>query len=386
MPRPAVTVFCLLFPALLMSCATVARKNNSPYTHGELIETSTRRVIPKDELASILEPYSVIFVGEVHINPDHHAFQLEVLKALHKSGESLAVGMEMFPREAQPVLDRWVAGSLSEKEFIREAQWYTVWGFPFELYRDILLYVRANKIPLVGLSAPNPVIREVAKGGISSLDDVDRHSVAKDIQLDNEAHRRIIHEQFKEHPVTDDEFENFYEAQRTRDETMAETLALVFGKGPDAPDKILVLAGAGHMANRLGVPDAFARRVNRPYVVLIPVEAGDVDEVAEANAADYVRVSLPTPKHHHPMIGVMLNPEELKSGRMEVRKVVKGSAAEKMGLQPGDIMEKVNGIAVKTPKDIHDALLKSPDQRGHTLTISRDGKSMTMDFILDFGQ
>ena len=25
---------------------------------------------------------------------------------------------------------------------------YTVWGFPFELYRDILLYVRDKKIPL----------------------------------------------------------------------------------------------------------------------------------------------------------------------------------------------------------------------------------------------
>ena len=386
MLRPAV-MFFFLFPALLMACATVVQEAHSPYTPGELIDASTRRVIPKDELASILEPYSVIFVGEVHTNPDHHAFQLEVLKALYKSGESLVVGMEMFPREAQPVLDRWVAGSLSEEEFIREVQWYTVWGFPFELYRGILLYVRDKKIPLVGLSAPNSVIREVAKGGIRSLDDVDRHSVAKDIQLDNEAHRRLIHERFEDHPPTDDEFENFYEAQRARDETMAETLALVFSKGPEAPDKILVLAGIGHMLNRLGVPDAFARRVNRPYVVLIPVEAGDVDEAIEDNAADYVWVSLPTPpKHHPPMIGVMLNPAELKAGRLVVKEVVKGSAAEKMGLQPGDIMEKVNGIEVRTPKDIHDALQKSPDKRSHTLTINRDGKSMTMDFTLDLGQ
>lgn len=387
MLRPAVMLFCLFLLVSLMACATTAKKSQSPYTHGELIETSNKRVIPKDELASILAPYSVIFVGEVHANPDHHAFQLEALRALYKSGDSIAVGMEMFPREAQPVLDRWVAGLLTEDEFIREVDWYIVWGFPFELYRDILLYVRDKKIPLVGLSAPNAVIREVAKGGIASLNDMDRHSVAKDIELDNEAHRRIIHERFEEHPPTAAEFETFYEAQRTRDETMAETLAFVFSKGSDAPDKILVLAGEGHMVYRLGVPDAFARRLKRPFVVIIPAEADDVEEIIKSDAADHVWVSLPTPsKPHRPMIGVMLDPEELNSGRLVVRKVAKDSAAEKMGLQPGDVMEKVNGMPVKSPKDIHDALKKSPDHRNHTMTVNRDGKSMTLGFILEIDQ
>src|SRR3569623_2700722 len=56
-------------------------------------------------------------LGEHHDNPDHHAWQLQVLAGLLALHPDLAIGFEMFPRSVQPALDRWVAGSLGEKEF-----------------------------------------------------------------------------------------------------------------------------------------------------------------------------------------------------------------------------------------------------------------------------
>ena len=60
---------------------------------------------------------AVVLLGETHINADHHRWQLQALAALHAQRPDMVIGFEMFPRRIQPVLDRWVAGELTEKEF-----------------------------------------------------------------------------------------------------------------------------------------------------------------------------------------------------------------------------------------------------------------------------
>ena len=49
--------------------------------------------------------------------------------------------MEMFPRRLQPVLDRWVAGGLSEAEFLKQAEWDRVWHYDPQLYLPILHFL-----------------------------------------------------------------------------------------------------------------------------------------------------------------------------------------------------------------------------------------------------
>ena len=39
------------------------------------------------------------------------------------------IGFEAFPRRVQPVLERWVAGQLSESEFLAQSDWRNVWRF-----------------------------------------------------------------------------------------------------------------------------------------------------------------------------------------------------------------------------------------------------------------
>ena len=60
---------------------------------------------------------SVVLLGEMHDNPEHHQWQLQVLAALHAVRPDMIIGFEMFPRRVQKVLDQWVAGELSEAEF-----------------------------------------------------------------------------------------------------------------------------------------------------------------------------------------------------------------------------------------------------------------------------
>ena len=57
----------------------------------------------------------IVFVGETHTNPMHHHIQLKVLKATqalsHAEGSTTAVGLEMFYRQHQNLLDRYIFGT-----------------------------------------------------------------------------------------------------------------------------------------------------------------------------------------------------------------------------------------------------------------------------------
>lgn len=60
---------------------------------------------------------SVVLLGETHINPEHHRWQLQMLATLYAARPDMVIGFEMFPRRVQKILDQWVAGELTESEF-----------------------------------------------------------------------------------------------------------------------------------------------------------------------------------------------------------------------------------------------------------------------------
>jgi len=83
--------------------------------------------LPIKTLISDLALRSVVLLGERHDSAEHHRWQLQVITALHAARTDMVIGLEMFPRAAQPALDRWIAGAVSEAEFLRESGWREVW-------------------------------------------------------------------------------------------------------------------------------------------------------------------------------------------------------------------------------------------------------------------
>ena len=64
---------------------------------------------------------------------------------------------DVCPRQ-QPVLDRWVAGELDEKAFLKESHWFENWGMDFTHYRDLLHFARKRRIPLIALNAEKDLV------------------------------------------------------------------------------------------------------------------------------------------------------------------------------------------------------------------------------------
>jgi len=112
-----------------------------------------------------LKKNRIILVGEHHTDQNHHFGQLNIIQALHGAGAQVAIGLEMFRNDNQNVLDQWIAGNISEKQF--EEIYYDNWTYPWSLYRMIFEYARKEQIPMIGLNVPREITRQVSRGGFN---------------------------------------------------------------------------------------------------------------------------------------------------------------------------------------------------------------------------
>ena len=121
---------------------------------GDILDTAANAKISFEQLIGQLGQARVVYVGERHNNRSHHAMQLKIIQALVDNGRQVSVGMEMFDHTYQNKLDRWVAGTWDWPTFLQQVHWYANWRYQDSLYKDILLYIQAQKLRLIGLNIP----------------------------------------------------------------------------------------------------------------------------------------------------------------------------------------------------------------------------------------
>jgi uncharacterized iron-regulated protein len=236
-----------------------------------IISTKTGKAITFDQLMASLNRHQILFVGEKHTNSAHHAIQQKIIEAVFKKTPSMRVGMEMFDRSYQEVLKLWSAGVLDEETFLRKVHWYANWGYDFALYRDILQFIKENRIKIVALNIPTYIPARIRIGGVDSLFDTDKQYLPKEIDTSNSAHSDYV------------KFDDFYMAQCVWDEIMAESIAADLGG-----NTIVVLAGNGHIQYKYGIPDRAARRTGLSFRTLYLAPEG---EEIELGIADFIWVT-----------------------------------------------------------------------------------------------
>ncbi len=286
------------------------------------------------EILPRLAESRVIFVGEHHDRHAHHLNQLAVIRYLHQQGHPLAIGMEMFQRPYQQALDDYLAGTIDEAEFLRESKYFEHWGYDYNLYKPLLDYARANQIPVLALNIDGELNRKIARQGLAALDRAERARLPEVLDLADPRYREDLYQVFRLHRQLrhHQEFEHFLQAQVVWDETMAQTAAEFLAGHPE--HKLVILAGNGHLRYRYGIPQRLYRRTGVNYQVLAQ------DEELTAEVADYVLLSEPVQGQSSPMLGIGLDPEH---EAIRVTSVSEDSAAERAGLQTGDILTHADG-------------------------------------------
>jgi len=239
---------------------------------GRIIDLEEGKSISFGQLIEQLQSKELIFVGEVHDNPEHHLIQVQILQALMARYGPLTVAMEFFDETRQPVLDRYLKEEVSETVFLKDVDWDKSWSFPYHFYRPIIFLSKEKGRALLGINVPHNIVRKVARSGLDSLTPEERDQVAKEINLDNQPHRDYLSEVFKDHSHHHQlkNFEYFYQAQCVWEETMAENIARYLA---DNRGKMVVFAGNGHITDRFGIPERVLRRlqVSLATIVLYPL-------------------------------------------------------------------------------------------------------------------
>ncbi|OGW49978.1 MAG: hypothetical protein A2078_02900, partial [Nitrospirae bacterium GWC2_57_9] len=282
------------------------------------------------------------YIGEYHDQHAHHAVQLEMIKSLYQQDRKLAIGMEMFQRPFQKVLDDYVAGVIDERAFLKGTEYFKRWVFDYNLYKPILDFAREKRIPVIALNQRKEITEKVSKSGLDALTDEERKDLPQQMDFSDTPYRERLKAVFDQHKGSAERnFDFFYQAQVLWDETMALSLDEFIRKNPD--HRVAVIAGGGHIAYGSGIPKRAFRRNALPYFIVL--NDGDVDR----DIAHYLIMPEPLDGVSAPKLMAALMAE---NGQVRVIDLPEDSVSRKAGIRTGDRILSLDNQKVESVEDI----------------------------------
>ncbi len=330
--------------------------------------TPTMAIVPDqmstlDRIIPDLLEKRVIFVGEQHNRFEHHINQLHIIQQFHKAGSDFGVGMEMFKKPFQGVIDAYLLDKIDEQTFLKQTRYFEEWGYNYHLYKPIVDFIKKNHIPLIALNLPEKITRQVSRSGLDMLDPADKDLIPESLDFSDNRYTRDLRAVFDLHNGQEalKDFNYFYQAQVLWDETMAETAHQFLQKAPGR--KLIVLAGNGHLRYRYGIPKRLRRRTMASSAVILQ------DETIESGIADYVLKTTRIEGTRSPKLGVAV--EENNTGLL-IKSVVDNSPAQKSGLEKSDIITMFNHVTIQSLADLRWGLFTTDTGNTYPLQIKRN--------------
>ncbi len=329
----------------------------------------------------------VILLGETHSSAEHHRWQLHTIAALHSRQPKMALGFEMFPRRVQPTLDQWVAGTLTETQFLERSEWGKVWGFDPELYLPIFHFARMHRIPMVALNVDRSLVAEVGEKGWASIPASLREGVSDPAPPAKE-YRDALFASYLEHlpedsplrkqptaEIQDADFERFVQAMQVWDRAIAQAIAQRRA-GLDPP-MVVAIMGSGHLRDGYGVPHQLRDLGVHGAAALLPWDIDEDCANLKPSFADVVfgvdsPAAAPTER---PRLGVRL---EQAGDAVTIREVVNDSVAQSAGLRSGDEITSIAGLPAKSVDDVVQTVQRMPPGTWLPLTVRRDKESLEL--------
>jgi aminopeptidase N len=303
---------------------------------------ATSRVKDLFEIIDRISEKDVVYVGESHDRFEDHRVQLQVIKELYKIHPNTAIGMEMFQKSSQQALDDYISGKTDERTFLKESDYFKQWGFDYKLYREILLFARAYKIPVIALNIRKDIVSKVAKEGLQSLADDELKEVPVYFDISDNEYKERLRDIFQAHGHTRNRnFDFFYQAQVLWDESMARNLDEFMRANPE--HKVIVLAGQGHLMYGSGIPSRAFRLNGRSFGIIL--NSAEIEE----GIADFVLFPPTVQLPESPRLGVVLKEENKK---VIIAGISSGSVAEKAGLQENDVLVSVDDTKIENADDL----------------------------------
>jgi len=309
----------------------------------EIFSAVTGHTITFEKMIAEMADARVIHVGESHNSLPMHQIQARIIRSLYEQNPELTIGLEMFTPLRQEHLNKWSMGLLTEKEFIREADWYVAWNFNFSFYADIFAAAKSLRIPIHGLNAPRAVISKLRMRGYAALTEEEK-ALVPDPDITHQEHRAYIRAIFEnmdmpavmKGPGLDKVFEGLYRSQSAWDEVMSDNMlkALEYTR-----KRMVVLAGSGHLMYNLGLNRRAFEKSGWPFktVVCVVVPKGQDSLEVSRSLGDDVWGLTEEDRPAYPSMGLKLKMFDNLANPVVEREPIDG-VAQDSGFKKGDVV------------------------------------------------
>ncbi|MCB9224792.1 MAG: ChaN family lipoprotein [Crocinitomicaceae bacterium] len=132
-----------------------------------VLYNSSGKTVDIDDLMKATNEKRFIFFGEYHNNPISHWLQFEVTKRLYTMAKSrLMLGAEMFESDNQYIIDEYLSGKISEKNFQAEVR---LWPNYDTDYKPLMEFAKEKGLRFIATNIPRRYANMCYKQGLDSL-------------------------------------------------------------------------------------------------------------------------------------------------------------------------------------------------------------------------
>ena len=279
-----------------------------------LIETQLGKVAPRvvdmDMVIADLAGYDAIFIGEAHGHAASHYVQSKIFSGLHAKYADTALSMEQFERSQQGVMDDYLAGKIGEETLIHDGK---AWDHYRSSYRPLVEFAKNNGLPVIAAEIPGNMVSCVGERGPGFLNELKgepRTWIASKLHLEDGAYKDKFYaflDATAGHRVAGDmseaekEQKKFrrFAAQVSRDDTMAESIALHMKANPGR--KVMHINGSFHSAGLLGTVERLKMhipglRVANVHPIMVDDPENPTFASKDVGQGQYLLLIYPTPK------------------------------------------------------------------------------------------
>ncbi|MGE6220692.1 ChaN family lipoprotein [Nubsella zeaxanthinifaciens] len=264
--------------------------------HYKIYDVKKQKLISIEAIAADMAKADVLFFGEEHNDSIGHYLEASLLKKLAANyPNQVALTMEMFHTDVQPIINEYLQGIISEKNFIKEAR---AWN-NYKDYRPMIELAKTQKFEVIGANAAARYSNAVTRSGLQVLADLPASSKQFLPPLPIDTLTGRYYEKFIDllgghgmGPM------KVYQSQNFWDATMAWSIAK-FAKA-NKGKKVFQVNGRFHSDERLGTYAQLQKIA--PKLKVLNIACFSADDFANPNwekhqaLGDYVILTDPTVK------------------------------------------------------------------------------------------
>lgn len=258
-----------------------------------ILDPSTQERVALEDFVMALAHADAVLLGEQHTDETTHRFELEVFEQLLKRKQNnVVLALEMFDRDVQPALDRYLAGEIAESEFLAQAR---PWSNYSEAYRPLVEAAKHAGSRVVASNFPAPIRQKLVMSGaddVSSLTDEEKKLTPQRYLPNSPVYWKRVDNAVRGHvgmePSESGE-QRLYSAQSLWDNAMGEACADALNDNPG--HTVLHVNGGFHSANWGGVVHQLRQRTPAAKIVTVaiaPVSNPATQRIIETPSADYL--------------------------------------------------------------------------------------------------